>query len=106
MPAAASCDVFTAIADPTRRAIIELLAQAERSVGEITARFPMSMSAISQHLAVLRSAGLVQMRSLGRSRRYRLHAESLRVVSAWVDQHTAFWDARLEALRQHVEDQP
>ncbi len=104
-PTAPACDVFAAIADPTRRSIIALLAQAERSVGELTDAVAISMSAVSQHLTVLRLAGLVRMRQVGRSHRYRLQPEALAEVSSWISKHTTYWDARLQALRAEVEDE-
>jgi DNA-binding transcriptional ArsR family regulator len=106
MTSAHAQDVYLAIADPTRRRIIELLARAERTVGEITARFAVSISAISQHLTVLRQAGVVAMRRDGRTHRYRLRHEPLNEVARWVATHTTFWDGRMAALRAQVEDKP
>src|SRR5258708_7489940 len=84
--------VYRAIADPTRRAILDLLAGSERSVKELTAEFSMSQPAISQHLRELRSANLVTARRLHRENRYRLTAAPLGGVVAWLDKYRRFID--------------
>jgi DNA-binding transcriptional ArsR family regulator len=76
-------DVFSALADATRRRILELLGQSERPVSALTASFRVTQSAISQHLRILRDARLVRARAAGRSRLYRVDPERLREVSAW-----------------------
>lgn len=83
----ASDQVYRAIADPTRRAILDLLSNSERSVRELTAAFSISQPAISQHLLELRSAKLVVARRAHRENRYRLTAEPLGQVVAWVDKY-------------------
>lgn len=100
--AAVTVDVFQAIADPTRRRLLERLREGERSVTELAAPFPVSRPAISQHLRVLREAGLVSERRVGRERRYRLEAASLRRVSEWVRQYQDFWADRLDALEREL----
>jgi len=87
MHVVAGGDVFQAIADPTRRRILELLAESERPVKELAAPFRMSQPAISQHLRVLRDAGLVRERRDGRHRKYRLDAEPLRDVADWAGRY-------------------
>ena len=77
--------VYRAIADPTRRAILDLLAVTERSVKELTASFPMTQQAVSQHLNELQSAKLVTARRVHRENRYRLTPSPLRTVAAWVN---------------------
>jgi DNA-binding transcriptional ArsR family regulator len=84
--------VFRAIADPTRRAILDLLAAAEHSVKELTARFDISQPAVSQHLAELKAARLVTARRVHREHRYRLTARPLRPVMAWLDGYRRFTD--------------
>jgi DNA-binding transcriptional ArsR family regulator len=84
--------VFRALADPTRRAILDLLAASDHSVKELTARFDMSQPAISQHLAELKSARLVAARRVHREHRYRLTARPLRPVIAWLDGYRRFTD--------------
>jgi DNA-binding transcriptional ArsR family regulator len=89
-----------AIADPGRREILALVRDQERSAGEIAARFAVTWPAISQHLRVLREAGLVSERREGTKRLYRARPEGLREVRAFLD---GFWDERLENLKQEVE---
>jgi DNA-binding transcriptional ArsR family regulator len=84
--------VFRALADPTRRAILDLLADSDHSVKELTARFDMSQPAISQHLAELRDAHLIAAHRTGREHRYRLTARPLRPVIAWLDGFRRFTD--------------
>lgn len=95
--------VFSAIADPTRRAILDALRGRERSAGEIARLFPVSRPAISRHLRVLRGAGLVRERRAARSRFYSLDAAPLRDVGRWLEHYRLFWGARLQDLKRHVE---
>lgn len=99
-------DVFQAIADPTRRRLLEFLVDGERSVGRLADRFDASRPAISQHLGVLLRAGLVVERRVGRERRYRLEPARLREVSNWLRQYDRFWQDRLEALGEHLDNTP
>jgi DNA-binding transcriptional ArsR family regulator len=92
MAETASDQVYRAIADPTRRAILDLLSESERSVKELTAEFSISQPAISQHLLELRSAKLVVARRSHRENRYRLTAEPLGRVSAWLGKYRRFID--------------
>jgi DNA-binding transcriptional ArsR family regulator len=101
-----SADVFQAVADPTRRRLLEMLAGEERSVSDLAGGFPVTLSAISQHMRVLREAGLVSVRRAGRERLYRLNPEPLRAVADWVGQYEAFWQGRLDALGRHLEETP
>jgi DNA-binding transcriptional ArsR family regulator len=98
-------DVYQAIADPTRRQLLGLLAGAERSVGDLAAPFAMSRPAVSQHLRVLREAGLVAERRAGRQRLYRLQPEPLREVEVWLDHFRGFWRERLDALGAYLDAQ-
>jgi DNA-binding transcriptional ArsR family regulator len=101
--AAAHATVFQAIADPTRRAILDALREGERSVSAILSGFRISQPALSQHLGVLRRAGLVTHRRDGRRRLYSLRAEPLREVEDWVAVYEPFWDSRLENLGRYLE---
>lgn len=103
-PAAATEDVFRAVADPTRRAILDLLAAGERSVGEIVDRFDVSQPAISQHLRVLSDARLVCRRRDGRRGLYRLDARRLRAVHDWSAHYAKFWDEKLRALGRLLDE--
>lgn len=97
-------DVYLAIADPTRRRILRLLAGEKMSVTEIARRFPVTRPAISQHLAVLRDAGLVAYSKEGRSRFYRVRAEPLAEVVDWLATFDAFWDEKLAGLSRYLSE--
>lgn len=100
---AAHADVFLAIADPTRRRILDLLADGERPVAEIADRFDVSLPAISQQLSVLRAARLVRARPLGRQRLYRIAPAPLREVARWLAFYERFWTQKLRALGEHLD---
>lgn len=95
--------VFQAIADPTRRQLLEMLGAGERTVGELADAFDVTLSAISQHLRVLRLAGLVSEERQGRQRVYRLNPEQLGEVNDWVTRSVeAFWRRRLTSLGEQL----
>lgn len=89
-----------ALADPTRRAVLEQLRGGPRSVGEIAAQLPVSRPAVSQHLKVLKEAGLVSDEARGTARIYRIHAEGLREVRDWLD---SFWEEALARFKDYAE---
>jgi DNA-binding transcriptional ArsR family regulator len=91
---------LAAIADPTRRRIVEMLAKRDRTVGEIVAAFDMSAPAISQHLKVLREAGLVNSHVEGQSRIQSLNPAGLQQIQSWLTSTMNFWNQRLDALEQ------
>ena len=91
---------IAALADPTRRRIVELLSEGERSAGEIVEAFQVSAPAISQHLKVLREAKLVDMRIDAQRRIYRLDPSGFADIEAWLEQVRQFWGGRLDALEQ------
>lgn len=93
---------LAAIADPTRRRIVELLAEADRTSGELVDAFDMSAPAISQHLNVLREAGLVATRVAGQSRIQALNPAGLDSLDAWLRQTRAVWSRRLDALEREL----
>jgi len=93
-------DTFIALADPTRRQIIESLAAGETSFGELAEKFEMSRPAVSQHLKVLRDAGIVTARADAQRRIYRLSDSSLDEVEAWIGKVREFWTQRLDKLEQ------
>lgn len=95
--------VFHALADPTRRALLERLAAGERTVGVLAEPFPISRPAISKHLAVLGRAGLVEREARGRETVVRLRAEPLRHAREWTDRYRRFWEDRLDALADYLE---
>jgi len=90
--------VYDAIADPTRRAILGILAEGEVNVGSLAERFPISLNGVSKHVKVLERAGLVERTVRGREHRLRLNAEPLREASMWLEHYRTFWDTRLAAL--------
>lgn len=93
---------LAALADPTRRRIVELLSEGERTAGEIVGRFGLSAPAISQHLKVLREAGLVQVRVAGQHRVYRLDQRGLDEIDQWVTRIRRFWSDRLDVLEREL----
>jgi DNA-binding transcriptional ArsR family regulator len=96
---------LAALGDPTRRAILELLAGGEQDAGSIAARFPVSRPAVSRHLRVLREAGLVRVRPDAQRRLYSLDPAPLAELDAWLDRYRGFWANRLDALDVHVRRQ-
>ncbi len=96
-----------ALADPTRRRILDLLMEKEMAAGEIAGHFPqISRPAVSQHLAVLREAGLVSERQAGRFRLYRLEADPLREIwEGWLRKYQRLWEGRLLDLKRLVESE-
>jgi DNA-binding transcriptional ArsR family regulator len=97
--------VFAALADPTRRQIVELLAKGERSAGELAGRFTLTQPAVSQHLRALRDAGLVRVRRDAQRRIYSLDARGLAKIDAWLSRYRAFWTRRLDALERALQDE-
>ena len=97
---------YAALAEPNRRAILELLRTGERSVGDLVEALPVGQPAVSKHLGVLREAGLVAARAEGRRRVYALRPDPLAEVDAFLEPYRAFWSDRLDALERHLEDNP
>jgi DNA-binding transcriptional ArsR family regulator len=93
---------LAAIADPTRRHIVELLAVRERTAGELVAEFDMSAPAISQHLNVLREAGLVTTRAEGQSRIQALNPDGFDELDTWLEKTRSIWSRRLDALEREL----
>lgn len=95
-------NTFTALADPTRRGILELLGRGEKAAGEIVAAFDISAPAISQHLKVLREAGLVRVRPEGQHRIYSLDEAGLDEVERWMRGVRRYWKGRLDELEREL----
>lgn len=95
-------EALAALADPVRRELVELLAGGEVAAGELADRFPVSRPAISRHLKVLRSAGLVKVRAEGRRRLYALDPRPLRELDDWLEPYRDLWAARLDALDTEI----
>jgi len=97
---------FAALADPTRRAILARLAQGETTVGELAQPFDISLPAISRHLRVLETAGLIERRTDAQWRVCRLRGESMREAAEWLDRYRAFWEESLDRLVDYLEAKP
>ena len=98
--AAAEDKMFQALADPSRRAIFKSLLRGEAAVKELTARFDISQPAVSQHLAALKDAGLVNSRREGRCVFYRVEPRGIAPLVDWIAHYRAFWTERVERLEQ------
>jgi len=94
---------FSALADPTRRAVLDLLRGGRQPAGDIAQAFPVSRPAISKHLRLLRHAHLVREKREGRHRVYELNAEPLKAIDSWLAQYRAFWQTSLVSLKTFVE---
>ena len=99
-------DVFDAVADPTRRRLIRLLSEAEElPLHELTPHFQMGRTAVSKHLTILKEAGLVIDRKVGRETRFRLDASPLQEIQDWVAYYTQFWSTNILRLKQLLEEE-
>jgi len=98
-------NALEALADPTRRRIVELLVEGERSAGEIASHFPTSRPGVSRHLRVLREHGLVRARDEGRRRLYSLDPAPLAELDEWLARYRSFWTNRLDALETEIRRQ-
>jgi DNA-binding transcriptional ArsR family regulator len=94
---------FSIIAEPSRRAILSLLAAAERSVGDIEAQLRLPQPSVSKHLRVLREAGFVESRVDAQRRLYRIRPEPLMQVDAWLAPFRRYWSAHVDALERHLD---
>lgn len=94
---------FAALSDPTRRAILARLAQGEATVTQLAEPFPFSLPAISKHLRVLESAGLLKREIDGRVHRCRLAPEPMKTAAQWIDHYRVFWEKQFDALAQYLE---
>lgn len=97
---------YAALAEPSRRQILDLLRDGERSVNDLVARLPLRQPAVSKHLKVLREAGLVAVRPEGKHRWYGLRAEPLADVAEWLERYRTHWEERFDALEHHLEENP
>ena len=98
--------VFSALADPTRIRILDLLCEREQSVGELVERFQLTQPAVSQHLKVLREAGLVASKPVAQRRVYRIAAEPLHALDGWLQRYRKFWAGELDSLERHLDEHP
>ena len=95
---------FGALSDPTRRAILQRLRRGPATVGELAAPFAISLNAVSKHVRVLETAGLLRRDVQGREHRLHLQAKPLKRVARFVSGYSEFWEGRLDALAQHLDD--
>src|SRR5690349_13352905 len=94
---------FAILAEPSRRAILSLLASSERSVGDIEEELRMTQPSVSKHLRVLREAGFVESRVDAQRRLYRIRPEPLMEVDAWLEPFRRFWSVHVDALERHLD---
>ncbi len=98
-------DTFSALADPTRRQVLDLLSRRERAAGELGRAFPsISQPGMSRHLRALREAGLVHVRKQDRHRVYSLRSEGLAPVDAWISKFRGFWESELDSLESFLDE--
>lgn len=99
-------DVFEAVAEPTRRTVLDLLAGRDRSAGELVAAFPgLTQPAVSRHLRILRESELVDVRAEGARRIYSLRPGALAELDQWLETYRHFWASRLDALEAHLDSE-
>jgi DNA-binding transcriptional ArsR family regulator len=96
---------FSALADPTRRRIIESLARQEMRVTDLAEPFRMSLPAVSKHLRVLEKAGLLKRRRLGREHHLELNPAPIQRASNWIDHYRKFWEGSLDSLAEYLENE-
>jgi DNA-binding transcriptional ArsR family regulator len=101
---AARHDVFQAIADPTRREVIRLLANKDLPISEITSHFPISRTAVAKHLHILSEANLVIGQKVGREKIFRLQPEPLEEIKQWLSYYEQFWNNKLSILKHVLEN--
>lgn len=102
--AATTTDAFNAVAEPRRRQILDVLAGGERPVNDLVALIGLAQPHVSRHLRILRDVGLVDVRSEGRQRMYRLNGRSLKPIHDWVKNYERSWNERFEALDEVLEE--
>ena len=103
---AAHSDVFSAVADPTRRAILDRLRKGPSPVNELASGFRVSRPAISKHLRILRAAHLVHEKKDGRHRIYELEPARIQEVAKWAEEYRRFWHQNIAGLKRHLEQSP
>jgi DNA-binding transcriptional ArsR family regulator len=97
---------FAALAEPTRREILDLLRDGERPVGDLVDRLAISQPAVSKHLRVLRDAGLVDVRADAQRRLYRVRPQPLAEIDEWLAPYRRLWSRSFDRLERHLEDNP
>ena len=102
---AAAAPAFEVLAEPTRRRILDLLRDDERSVGDLVERLPLSQPGVSRHLKILRDAGLVNVRADAQRRLYAVNPKPLAEIDAWLAPYRRFWNAKLDALERVLDEE-
>jgi DNA-binding transcriptional ArsR family regulator len=102
--AATTTDTFNAIAEPRRRAILDVLAAGERPVNDLVVALGLAQPQVSKHLRVLREVGAVDVRDEGRQRLYRVNGQALKPIHDWVSRYEALWNERFDALEDVLDD--
>lgn len=102
-PPLATADVFLAVAEPRRRAILDLLLEGERAVGDLVDRLGLAQPQVSKHLRVLKEVGLVAVRKAGQHRFYSVHGAQLQEVHDWAGQYEKYWQHHLDRVKQRAE---
>jgi DNA-binding transcriptional ArsR family regulator len=101
----ATATTFGVLAEPTRRRILDLLLDGERSVGDLVKRLKLSQPGVSKHLRILRDAGLVSVRTEAQRRIYGVQPEPLAEVAEWLEPYRRLWSERLDALERHLDEE-
>ncbi|GAB3224157.1 ArsR/SmtB family transcription factor [Mycolicibacterium hippocampi] len=97
-------DVFEAVAEPNRRALLDALADGERSAGDLVATLPeLTQPTVSRHLRILREVGLVEVRPQAQRRIYALRADGLVAIDDWIERYRRYWAGHLDSLERHLE---
>lgn len=95
-------EVFSALADPTRRAILGILCDGPRSVGELSEPFEIGLPSLLKHVRVLEQSGLISSEKIGRVRTCKIEPDALQATEAWIHQHIGAWEARLDRMEAHI----
>jgi DNA-binding transcriptional ArsR family regulator len=99
-----TAEIFKALGEPTRQQIANLLAERDLGVGELASHFPISRPAVAKHLALMRRCGVLEMQVRGREHIHSLRRDKIKQAEQWLQQMSQFWDVRLDALQQAVEN--
>jgi DNA-binding transcriptional ArsR family regulator len=102
MPIEQRRDVFQAIADPTRRQIIELIAGKEMNLNTITENFNISRPAISQHIKILNECGIIEIEQIGRERYCKIQPKNLKIAADWIQQYSVLWEQKIDSFEKYL----
>jgi len=102
MPVETRRDVFQAIADPTRRQIIELIAEKKMNLNTITDNFNISRPAISQHIKILNECGIIEIEQIGRERYCKIQPKNLKIAADWIKQYSVLWEQKIDSFEKYL----